>query len=41
MNVKMEESAILVLSWRSVEKVDQTRIPALIGLTNPCQVERS
>ena len=39
MNVKMKESAILVLTWRSVEKIDQTRIPALIGLANACQVE--
>lgn len=36
----MEERAVLVLSWRSVEKVDQAQIPSLVGFAYPRQVER-
>ena len=39
-HVEVKQGAVLVLTGRSVEKVDEARIPALIRLVDAGQVER-
>lgn len=40
MNVEVEEGSIFVLTRRSIEEVDKTRIPALICLANSREIQR-